>query len=172
MTRRLIAFAAALTLGLASAPVVHAHPVSGSSHNATGASAVESRVLTLINNGRASIGKGRLSSHDGLRSVARQHSVSMSRHGGLTHAGFHDRVRRAGFSGNFAACENVAYFRPAQGASTERVAQKLYSLWLNSPGHKRCMFDLRSRGFNRAGVGVFLDRSGRWWGTFEAARRA
>ncbi len=134
-------------------------------------SQVEARVLGLINEGRRRNGRANLAAHDGLRRVAREHSVNMSRRGSISHDGFRGRITRAGFTGSYAACENVAMFRPRGTASTETVAKKFYSLWLNSRPHRRCMFDASNRRYNQAGVGIYRDNSGRWWATLELARQ-
>lgn len=134
-------------------------------------SSIESQILSLINSGRAQYARGGLAPHGGLRSVARQHSRHQASIGHLSHAGFRGRIDRA-LPAWSSACENVARFRPAGGQSVSgaTVASRMYSLWLNSTSHRRCMFDARGAGYRIAGVGVYRDSSGGWWATFEAAR--
>jgi uncharacterized protein YkwD len=156
------------------------------SSSSGGASSVESRLLRLVNSGRASRGKGAWTMHGGLRGVARGHDANMSSQGRLSHDGFPRRIDAAmpdprqrggppdsGFhDGGFAACENVARYRPAKPASDEDVAQTFYKGWLNSSPHRRCMFDERKMRLNVTGIGVIKDSSGTWWGTLEAVRDA
>lgn len=132
---------------------------------------IESQILSLINQGRAQHGRGSLATHGGLRSVARQHSRHQASIGHLSHGGFRGRIDRA-LPTWTAACENVARFRPAGGQAVagSTVASRMYSLWLNSTSHRRCMLDARGAGYRLAGVGVYRDSSGGWWATFEAAR--
>lgn len=129
----------------------------------------ESSTLSIINAGRRANGRTNLTSNTALRSVAREHSVEMARRGGINHAGFNGRIARAGFKGNFAACENVAMFRQSRTSSTAAVARKFYSLWLNSPPHRRCMFDAARAGYTSAGVGIYRDARGAYWATLELA---
>lgn len=143
--------------------------------------AVEVRLLQLINQGRQQhVGKGPEVMHSGLRQKARVHSQNMSNRGSLTHDGFSTRINTAnpdpyesngapddGFNGS--ACENVAMYGPGTTVTTEQVAQKFYSLWYNSTGHRNCMFDSYGYRLNAAGLGVYV-ANGRWWATFESAR--
>jgi hypothetical protein len=141
---------------------------------------MELRVLQLINQGRAGIGKGAEVMHGGVRVKARAHSVYQSSIGFLTHDGVTTRINgatpdpaesnNAPDDGFRSYCENVAYFYPGAGATDEQVAQKLYSLWYNSPGHRDCMFDSYGYGFNAAGVGIYRDAAGYWWATFESVK--
>jgi uncharacterized protein YkwD len=141
-----------------SAPSTASTPVLGNS-------GIESQILSLINSGRSGVGRGRLRTHGGLKSVARVHSRNMAARGGLTHAGFIGRLN-AGARGWTSGCENVARYR---GPSTN-IAGIMYRLWINSPPHRRCMFDASNKGFNVAGVGVYRDSRGGWWATLELAR--
>lgn len=137
------------------------------------AATVETALLQAINTGRANVGKKPLVMHEGLRNEQRGHAQHMAEIGRLTHDGFGDRARRAtpdpvesngapddGFSGTVA--ENVA-FHHRNGQSDTDIAQTLYELWLNSPGHRSAMFDEDNAGFNVAGLGVFEDGGGRVW---------
>lgn len=149
-----------------------ADPAPATQPSSTGSDAsIESQILSLINQGRAGNGRGSLASHAGLRSVARQHSRHQAGIGNLSHAGFRARVNRA-LPTWTAACENVARFRPAggQAVAASTVASRMYSLWLNSLSHRRCMFDARGAGYRLSGVGVYQDATGGWWATFYAAR--
>lgn len=142
-----------------------AAPAAASTTPVLGSSSIESRILSLVNSGRRANGRGSLRSHGGLRSVARGHSRNMAARGGLTHAGFVGRLN-AGARGWTAGCENVARYR---GPSSD-IAGIMYRLWINSPPHRRCMFDASNKGFNVAGVGVYRDSRGGWWATLELAK--
>lgn len=148
-------------------------------HASTRTDAVELRTLELINQGRPS-GKVPLVMHAGLRAKAQAHSAYQSQIRGLTHDGFSTRVNTAepdpyetngapddGFR---AACENVAYFYSSGGFTDEQAAKKFYDLWYNSSGHRNCLFDAWGYGLNVAGMGVYLDSRGYWWGTFLSVR--
>lgn len=152
------------------APSAAPSPATQSSSSGFHAS-IESQILSLINQGRAGNGRGSLVAHGSLRSVARQHSRHQATRGHLTHAGFRGRIDQA-LPVWSAACENVARFRPAggQAVAPSTVASRMYSLWLNSTSHRRCMFDARGAGYRLAGVGVYQDSTGGWWATFYAAR--
>lgn len=149
----------------AAAPVRRTAPAPAAVAPVYGSSGIESQILSLINSGRRGVGRSALRSHGGLKAVARQHSANMAARGGLTHAGFISRLNR-GAPGWSSGCENVARYR---GPSTN-IAGIMYSLWLNSPSHRRCMFDARGAGYTLAGVGVYRDRIGGWWATLELAR--
>lgn len=129
------------------------------------ASSVESRILSLVNQGRSSKGRPALRMHGGLRSAARSHSAQMARAKRLGHQGFPARVNRALGVNSVTACENVARFRGEGDPATQ-----LYQSWVRSGSHNRCMNDASRKGFNAAGLGVVLDSSGMWWATLEAAK--
>lgn len=164
--------AVVLVAGTAILPVEPAH---------ASVSTVEVRVLELINQGRAGVGKGAEVMHAGLRTAARGHSSYQASIRRLTHDGLAGRISSAApdpYESNGAPddgfrsyCENVAYFYPGSaGATDEQVAQKLYNLWYNSAGHRNCMFDSYGYSLNVAGLGVHLDSQGYWWATFESVR--
>lgn len=116
---------------------------------------------------------GGLIQHSGLLAVARSHSMSMSRSGGMNHNNADSRIRNAPpdpFESNGAPddgvppakwCENVTY---STGHPASEVADRLYSQWQGSGAHARCMRDT-SR--NVGAVGVYYDGS-TWWATFIA----
>ena len=141
--------------------------------------AVESRLLVLINQGRAGQGKGAEVMHSGLRLAAQQHSADMSARNSMDHNGYPARISNAnpdpaesngppddGFNGS--SCENVAWYQPGGSATSDEVAQKFFDLWYNSSPHRRCMYDEYGYNLNVAGVGVY-NANGKWWATFESA---
>jgi len=137
------------------------------------AAAVETALLAAINTGRAGIGKPALGMHDGMREKQRGHAQYMSEIAALTHDGYAQRAQTAtpdpvetngapddGFTGYIA--ENVAQnFR--NNRSDVDIAAAIYEQWLNSPGHKKNMFDESGAGYNAAGVGIFEEASGKIW---------
>jgi uncharacterized protein YkwD len=146
---------------------------------------IESKILALVNQARTQQGLEVYQAHAGLKPPARQHDVDMSNEDQLNHDGFQGRLQNAapdpaqghgapddGFMDNgMAGCENVAYYYKYDNTDTDdQVAQEFYDLWLNSPPHKECLFDDWGYGLNVAGVGVYLDSSGKWWATMEVAR--
>lgn len=152
----------------------------------TSADRIENRVLELINGARAQNGKGAWVMHSGLRQTARWYSGEMSRRGGLSHDGFEGRVTSAspdpaesngapddGFEENgLAACEDLGYWYPAGTTQMpeEEVAKAFYQMWMDSPPHRDCLMDVWGYGLNVAGVGIFEDSRGAWWGTLEVVR--
>jgi uncharacterized protein YkwD len=136
----------------------------------TRAASIESRILSLIDQSRARWHRTNLVMVPGLRAVARQHSRDMAAAGRLSHAGFSSRIAR--FHGpDYAACEDVAWYRPASDPGDAALAQHIFDQWLHSPPHKACMLDSRKLRTNTAGVGVFRDAAGKWWATLEAVRK-
>lgn len=148
---------------------------------------VEDRILQIVNSHRAERGLAPYQSHEGLRSVAREHSQEMAAARALSHDGFEDRLNRAtpvpyesngapddGFwEYGLAGCENAAYhYKAGSPESDEELAQRFYQLWYDSPPHRECLFDVWGYGINAAGIGLFKDSTGRWWATMESARDA
>ena len=130
---------------------------------------VEAAVLQKIRASRP----GGLIVHSGLLSVARQHSMYMSREGGMSHDNADSRIRNAPpdpYETNGAPddghppaawCENVTY---STGHPASEVPGRIYSQWAGSGAHGRCMRDT-SR--NVGAVGVHYDGT-TWWATFIA----
>jgi uncharacterized protein YkwD len=140
---------------------------------------VETKLLALINQGRAGQAERAEVMHAGLRHVAQEHSGDMSARNHMDHNGYPGRISAAspdpaesngppddGFNG--ASCENVAWWQPGRSVTTDQVAQEFYNLWYNSPEHYDCMFDTYRYNLNVAGVGIYY-ANGIWWATFDSA---
>ncbi len=117
---------------------------------------IEDRVLTLVNDYRATLGLGRLESNDVIRRVARTHSGNMA--DGTTafgHDGFEGRVVEIQKSITIsAAAENVAY-----NSGYSDPAQTAFNGWINSPGHKANI----EGSYTLTGIGVDKHSDGRYY---------
>nr|WP_216217749.1 CAP domain-containing protein [Amycolatopsis aidingensis] len=111
------------------------------------------QVVTLVNEARARAGCEPVRTDDRLAAAAQAHSEDMAARGYFSHTTpegvtFDQRIRRAGYPKPGA--ENIA-----MGA---RSADKVMSMWMNSPGHRKnilnCSLDT---------IGVGLERSGWYW---------
>lgn len=122
---------------------------------------VEQQIHMQINQHRRQLGLDTLRSELLIGNVSREHSQNMA-NGTVAfgHSGFSNRVYGMRTQLRwYAAAENVAY-SSYQDAST--IATRLVTGWLNSSGHRRNIEDPR---FNRTGVGVARNASGRWYAT-------
>jgi uncharacterized protein YkwD len=117
---------------------------------------IEDRVLTLVNDYRASKGLARLESDDVIRRVARGHSTNMMQ--GVTpfgHDGFSDRVAEIQKSiTTLGAAENVAY-----NAGYADPAQAAFDGWIASAGHKANI----EGSYTKTGIGVDRRSDGRFF---------
>lgn len=172
------------TLALASAAVALVHPGARAAI-ASRSPAIEERALAYLNQARASGGLGPAIMHAGLRAAARRHSSDMAASRSLSHDGFEKRIETSapdpfepaapddGFDVPWiAACENALYtYRSGTDSRTDdELARDIANLWLNSPPHRDCVFDVWGAGLNAAGLGVYRDASGAWWATLEFVR--
>lgn len=117
---------------------------------------IEDRVLTLVNDYRASKGLARLESDDVIRRAARGHSTNMMQ--GVTpfgHDGFSDRVAEIQKSiTTLGAAENVAY-----NAGYADPAQAAFDGWIASAGHKANI----EGSYTKTGIGVDRRSDGRFF---------
>jgi len=115
--------------------------------------AIERRVLDMVNRHRSLMNLTPLTSHKLLVKEARQHSVAMARgRVPLGHHGFEERRHSIARSIPFrAAAENVGYVRGYANPAEYAVDQ-----WLKSPGHAR---NIRGS-YVLTGIGVAKDKAG------------
>lgn len=104
---------------------------------------------------RAANGLNKLVSDARLEKAALQQAGYMARAGRMAHTtgwgkDFAARMKDNGVEG--AAAENIAYGRMDMG--------KLFSMWMNSQGHRRNMLDPR---FNRFGLAYVRDGDQKYW---------
>ncbi|MEX0875033.1 MAG: CAP domain-containing protein [Actinomycetota bacterium] len=129
---------------------------------------LESQVMAMINEARSK----RVIPHQGVRSVAWQHSADMASDGGLHHANADARISNAppdpaeangapddGYGRDW--CENVTY---VNFGSEAEAAGHIYEAWRRSSPHHRCMQDTS---LNVGAVGIYYDGN-TWWATFIA----
>ncbi len=114
-----------------------------------GASASAATYLAQI---RTSNGLGRMVADPRLEKAALQQATYMARAGLMNHTtgmgrDFASRMKANEVQG--AAAENIAHGRMDMG--------KLFTIWMNSPGHRRNMLDPR---FGRYGLAYVRDGSG------------
>lgn len=113
---------------------------------------VEDEVLLLVNQERAAAGLMPLRSDVRLRTAAARRSGDLAASGTLSHDGWVEAIRSAGYGGG-ALGENIAY---GYGS-----ADAVMSGWMRSSGHRANV--LRSY-FRDLGVGCTRDGRGRlWW---------
>jgi uncharacterized protein YkwD len=122
-----------------------------------GAGASSSATSTLAGI-RSSAGLAPLVADAQLEQAALQQAGYMAARGRMSHTtgwgkDFHSRVKANGIAG--AAAENIAEGRFDQ--------QKLFSIWMNSPGHRRNMLDPRFTRFGLAYVRDGRDNAVRYW---------
>jgi uncharacterized protein YkwD len=119
---------------------------------------VSSSATSTLAGIRSSAGLGPLVADAQLERAALQQAGYMAGRGRMSHTtgwgkDFHSRVKANGISG--AAAENIA-----EGRFDE---QKLFNIWMNSPGHRRNMLDPRFTRFGLAYVRDGKDNAVRYW---------
>ncbi|HEX4811648.1 MAG TPA: CAP domain-containing protein [Nonomuraea sp.] len=125
----------------------------------------ENEVVRLTNAERAKGGCGPLKHHPQLRAAAFGHSSDMAKRDYFDHTSpegrdVGDRIAAAGFSGQRAWGENIAFGQPS-AASVVRG-------WMNSPGHRQNIMNCT---YNLIGVGAADNGQGRiYWTQVFAAR--
>jgi uncharacterized protein YkwD len=126
------------------------------SPKATGPTAIEDQVTSLVNIERKKVGCGALRTDERLRTAARAHSADMVRYDYFGHDG-HDgkdpgyRMTAAGYSWS-AWAENIAYGY----ASAAEVVKG----WMNSDGHRKNILNCNYRD---VGVGLAYKGSTPYW---------
>ncbi|HUK96396.1 MAG TPA: CAP domain-containing protein [Gaiellaceae bacterium] len=164
--QRLIALAAVFAAGLVVTLVpattrAHADNVcTPDSSWGTINSSFAAQVLTLVNQHRASIGVGQLTTDGALQASAVWKSMNMA---GLNYFDHNDdpigrtvqqRLTDCGWPTNLGWGENIAY-----GFSTPA---DVMNAWLNSPGHKA---NIENPSFNTTGIGVAANAQGVYYWT-------
>lgn len=132
----------------------------------TPTAALESAVLSKMNEYRASKGLSPLKVSSKLQEVARAHSEEMFNLGYFSHKSptpgketFIDRIKLSGLTGYSTGGENIIY---REGISDEAsLADVLLKQWLDSPPHKA---NILSPDYFATGLG-FYRSEGRIWGT-------
>lgn len=157
-------------IALNTLPAAQAHAATATSTATTSTSRVamsttefETRLLALINARRSKIGCRALRANTALVAAARKHSRAMAGAGTLSHRlpgepGLATRIERAGYHNWSSAAENIAW-----GAETP---QRVYTLWMNSSGHRA---NIQRCAYRDAGIGVVVTR--RTWVTLDLGRR-
>ena len=110
-------------------------------------------VLCLVNRERANAGEAALAASPQLAAAAAGHSADMVArqyfsHDSLDGRDFVARIRAAGWStsGSWTAGENIAW-----GSGSYGTPAQIVTSWMNSPGHRANILNVR---FREAGVGV------------------
>jgi uncharacterized protein YkwD len=169
MTRRLSAFAVALTAGLAvtafpaAAPALAAPSACQSTASAPSHGnihVVRKAVLCLLNRERTKRGLKRLRNNKRLETAATKHSKDMVRRNFFSHdspggSTPGSRVRLTGYlkgANGFSVGENIAW-----GTGRYATAESIVDSWMNSPGHKA---NILHRAFDEIGIGVALGAPG------------
>jgi len=121
----------------------------------TGADALESRVVELVNNERARIGLSPLAVNWELARVARYKSEDMNRNNYLNHqsptyGSPFDMLRNFGIRFS-AAAENIA--------RGQRTAESVMNSWMNSSGHRA---NILNGNFTQIGVGYASNGTPYW----------
>jgi uncharacterized protein YkwD len=124
----------------------------------------ESRLVTLLNRRRTSVGCAQFRVNSSLVRAARAHSALMGKRRRMSHrlageAYFSTRITRAGYTHWRILAENIAYGSPQPGL--------LHNAWVNSPLHRANMDNCRLRA---VGIGVSYS-AGRAWATADFGRR-
>ena len=139
--------ALALALALAAAATLTAPPADASASPRL--DRTERKIVKLINSYRARNGRARLRAGGRLNRVADRHSRAMLAHDFLSHSSRNGtaaatRVRRSSRARSVG--ENIAFIGAGQG----RVARRVVTMWINSPGHRAVLLD---PSYRRIGVG-------------------
>jgi uncharacterized protein YkwD len=169
MSRRLSAFAVAMTAALsatafpAAAPALAAPSACQSTTAAPkkgNVNTVRNAVLCLLNRERTKRGLPRLRSNNRLEVAATKHSRDMVERNFFSHdspggstPGI--RVRHTGYlkgARGFSIGENIAY-----GTGGYATPESIVDSWMNSPGHKA---NILHRSFEEIGIGVALGAPG------------
>ena len=108
----------------------------------------ENRALALVNAARAQAGCAALQTEPHLKAAALAHAKDMAEQDYFGHEGkdgshFTARVRRAGLNMG-AGAENIA--------AGYKDPEKVVSIWLQSPGHRKNMLNCR---YKRTGLAMF-----------------
>ena len=114
-------------------------------------------VLQLVNAFRHSLGLAPFVDNALLDRAARTHTIAMVQSQNLTHTGWVDYIRAAGYTGGFLA-ENIAY--------GYQSADAVVKGWLASSGHYANIVN----GYRDSGVGCVMDARGRLWWTQDFGR--
>lgn len=107
-------------------------------------------VVVETNVARANAGLGNVKVNGDLTESAAAHSTRMANGAGLTHDGWVDEIRAAGY-GNGTLGQNVAY-----GYSASNVVDG----WMGSPGHRA---NILNGVFTDIGVGCVNRNGTLWW---------
>ena len=117
---------------------------------------LEKNIARELNTMRQKLGRKPMTYNNGLSSLAKEHSVFMSKNEGklggasknIYHDGFRSRYTRAKLKYNVATMgENVAYM-----LDSGNVAKNTLDAWYLSPSHKKAMLH---RYYETAGVGIY-----------------
>ncbi|HZP39931.1 MAG TPA: CAP domain-containing protein [Candidatus Binatia bacterium] len=111
------------------------------------------QVVALVNAARADHGIRALAADTRLARAARAHTIAMAASRNLSHDGWLDHIRAAGYAGGLLG-ENIAYGYPSASAVVRG--------WLGSSGHRA---NILNGGFVDTGVGCVVDPGGRLWWT-------
>ncbi len=119
-------------------------------------SALETRVLELVNVQREANGVRPLKFSPALASAARQHNLAMAQHGFFEHQGegepgLFDRVLASGESTDFVG-ENLF-----ESSTADEIADECVKMWMWSPGHRENMLE---PGFVKTGIAIGRSTTG------------
>jgi uncharacterized protein YkwD len=141
-----------------------ASPTESPRASQTDSEALESEVLTLVNNERAAQGCDPLRLDAGLATAARAHSVDMAQTGSFGHPGADgsgpaERMSAAGYDIGRGWAENIARGQP--------TAEAVMAAWMGSPDHRANILDC---GLRATGVGAARSASGQLYWTQDFGR--
>lgn len=124
---------------------------------------LETEVLVMVNQARATMGLDQLKQDAKLQFMARNYSKAMASAGVLSHdlgGGFQVRIGSSGVQW-LQAGENIAEGYP--------TAQGVFNGWMNSPGHRA---NILRPVYMLTGVGLFRDNRGTVWWSQEFVQKA
>ena len=139
-----------------------------------GVTYIENKLVDLINRARREQNLPGLVINEQLRQAGRQHSTEMVKLNYFSHtsptpeyANVSDRVNKAGVT-DIEVGENIGYMPTGnvvgygQVNTEDEVVAAMHKMWMDSPGHRANILNSK---YNRVGLGIIRDSSGKYHGT-------
>lgn len=117
---------------------------------------LEMEIFKEVNEIRRMDGRDPFVHSEGIRMIARLHSVDMARRNYFNHTspeGLNPKNRHEEYDGCKAPNENIAKISDPSTSNTTLLSSRIISLWRSSPGHNKSMMTSYD---NVAGVGVYV----------------
>lgn len=133
---------------------------------------VEARFIEILNEKRAAKKLSTLEVSECLQQAAKHHSIYLVQTNKFTHQekGLKlpsDRVLKYCNQQYKVSIENILMVSFKSDAEVEKLAQRFYKMWYDSPGHKANMFE---KNINQAGIGSSISKKGELIVTFVGAK--